>query len=138
MRMDLTEAIAAIASGEINAQENPLANTVTYGVHRHHRFHTLTGHFYLSRPIFLHRPSYEAWPERLRSAVAEAVKDAVAWQRGEALKEQDEARSAIEQAGCEVIALDAAEQAAFVRATAPLYDEARSAYGDRLMSRLGR
>jgi TRAP-type transport system periplasmic protein len=137
-RMDLTEALSAVVSGTIDAQENPLANTVTYGVHKHHRFHTLTGHFYLSRPIFLHRPSYEGWPERLRSAVADAVGEAVAWQRGEALKEQDEARSAIERAEGEVIALDAAGQAAFIAATAPLYDEARALHGDALMARIGR
>jgi len=31
--MDLTEAIKMIAAGTIDAQENPLSNTVTYGVH---------------------------------------------------------------------------------------------------------
>src|SRR5438105_119602 len=33
LRLDLTEAIAAIAAGSIDAQENPLSNTITYGVH---------------------------------------------------------------------------------------------------------
>ena len=40
--MDLTEAIRMIEAGEIDAQENPLANTVTYGVHKFHRFHTFS------------------------------------------------------------------------------------------------
>src|SRR5262245_21914638 len=62
MRMDLTEAIAMIKAGTLDAQENPLANTVTYGVHKFHKFHTLSNHFYISRPIFLHRPSFESWP----------------------------------------------------------------------------
>ena len=34
--MDLTEAIALITKGGIDAQENPLTNTVTYGVHKFH------------------------------------------------------------------------------------------------------
>ncbi|MGH7227487.1 MAG: TRAP transporter substrate-binding protein, partial [Gemmataceae bacterium] len=59
MRMDLTEAIAMIKAGTLDAQENPLANTVTYGVHNFHKFHTLSYHFYISRPIFLHRASLE-------------------------------------------------------------------------------
>ena len=50
MRMDLTEAIAMIKAGTLDAQENPLANTVTYGVHKFHKFHTLSYHFYISRP----------------------------------------------------------------------------------------
>jgi TRAP-type C4-dicarboxylate transport system substrate-binding protein len=58
MRMDLTEAIAMIKAGTLDAQENPLANTVTYGVHKFHKFHSLTSHFYISRPIFsIARPS---------------------------------------------------------------------------------
>ena len=71
MIMDLTEAIAMVKNGEIDAQENPLTNTVTYGVHKFHRFHTLSNHFYISRPIFLHRPTFDAWPDDLKSADAE-------------------------------------------------------------------
>src|SRR5690349_2299777 len=73
MRMDLTEAIAMIKAGTLDAQENPLANTVTYGVHNFHKYHTLTSHFYISRPVFLHRASFEAWPRDLQEAMREAV-----------------------------------------------------------------
>ena len=48
--MDLSEAIEAVKAGTLDAQENPFANTVTYGVHKFHRFHSATNHFYLSRP----------------------------------------------------------------------------------------
>ena len=54
--MDLSEALVAIKAGKLDAQENPFSNTVTYGVHQFHRFHTATNHFYVSRPIFVHRP----------------------------------------------------------------------------------
>ena len=70
MRMDLTEAIAMIKAGTLDAQENPLANTVTYGVHKFHKFHTLTSHFYISRPIFINRTAFDAWPEDLQRADA--------------------------------------------------------------------
>src|SRR3546814_17837109 len=67
MRMDLTEAIAGIVDGSLDAQENPLANTVTYGVHTHHRFHTLSGHFYLSRGVYAHREGVDGWPSERKS-----------------------------------------------------------------------
>src|ERR1700758_5315900 len=54
MPTDPTAATTTIKAREIDAQENPLSNTVPYGVHRFHRFHSLTGHFYISRPIFIH------------------------------------------------------------------------------------
>jgi len=136
MRMDLTEAIERIRAGTIDAQENPLANTVTYGVHKFHRFHTLTSHFYLSRPIFLHRPSYDAWPVELRRAMSTAVRRAVACQRDLAIQEETNAMAEIKREGCEVLELDAAEHAAFVTAVRPLHAEVRQTYPPEVLSLL--
>jgi tripartite ATP-independent transporter DctP family solute receptor len=132
MRMDLTEAIAMIKAGTLDAQENPLANTVTYGVHNFHKFHTLTSHFYISRPIFLHRATFEAWPEDLRQAMRDAVKEAVAFQRKLAVEEHESARKTIETAGCQFVTLADEEHAAFVDAVQPLLKDAREMYGDEI------
>lgn len=132
MRMDLTEAIAMIKAGALDAQENPLANTVTYGVHKFHKFHTLSYHFYISRPIFLHRPSFEGWPESLRSVMQTAVNEAVAFQRKLAVEEHDESYKAIEAEGCEINALIPKEHEAFVAAVQPLLADARKTYGDAI------
>jgi TRAP-type C4-dicarboxylate transport system substrate-binding protein len=129
VRCDLTEAIAGIKAGTLDAQENPFANTVTYGVHKFHRFHTVTNHFYISRPIFLHRPAFESWPEDLQRAMREAVKRAVDFQRDLAIEEDRDARAAILAEGCEITALTADEHAAFRAAVAPLLNEARGTYG---------
>jgi TRAP-type transport system periplasmic protein len=132
MRMDLTEAIAMIKAGALDAQENPLANTVTYGVHKLHKFHTLSYHFYISRPIFLHRPSFEGWPESVRSVMQTAVNEAVAFQRKLAVEEHDESYKAIEAEGCEINALTPKEHEAFVAAVQPLLADARKTYGDAI------
>jgi TRAP-type C4-dicarboxylate transport system substrate-binding protein len=132
LRWDLTEAIAAIKAGTIDAQENPFANTVTYGVHKFHHFHTVTNHFYTSRPIFLHRPSFDAWPEDLQRAMREAVERAIAFQRDLAIEEDRDARAAIVAAGCEIAELTADEHAQFRAAVAPLIAEARGTYGQRM------
>jgi TRAP-type C4-dicarboxylate transport system substrate-binding protein len=129
LRWDLTEAIAAIKAGTIDAQENPFANTVTYGVHKFHRFHTVTNHFYISRPIFLHRPAFEGWPEDLQCAMRDAITKAVDFQRGLAIGEDREARAAILAAGCEITELNADQHAQFRTAVAPLLTEARTTYG---------
>src|SRR5215813_6422965 len=137
MRLDLTEAIAAITAGTIDAQENPLSNTVTYGVHKFHRFHTLTSHFYISRPIFLHRSAFDAWPEDLQIAMQQAVKDAIAFQRGAHEREEKDARHAIEAAGGEIVEPAAAEHSAFVDAVAPMLKDARQQYGREWLDRVG-
>jgi TRAP-type transport system periplasmic protein len=126
---DLTEALAAIKAGEIDAQENPFANTVTYGAHKFHRFHTVSNHFYISRPIFLHRPSFDAYPDDLQAAFRKAVKDAITFQRGLAREEDEQSRRAILDTGCEIITLNADEHAAFAKAVNPIYAEARRELG---------
>ena len=136
MRMDLTEAIAMIKAGTLDAQENPLANTVTYGVHKFHKFHTLTSHFYISRPIFFHRPAFDAWPDDLKRAMQQAVTEAVALQRRLAVEEHDASRKAIEDADCQIVELTPREHVAFVDAVQPLLADARKTYGDAMFKLL--
>src|SRR3954471_3576527 len=132
MIMDLTDAIRMIKAGEIDAQENPLTNTVTYGVHKFHRFHTISNHFYISRPIFLHRPTFDGWPADLREAMQHAVTDSVAFQRELHVKEEEDAEGTIKAEGCEVVALDRQQHDAFAAAVQPIYAEARKLVGDEL------
>jgi TRAP-type transport system periplasmic protein len=132
MPMDLTQALEMITAGTIDAQENPLSNTVTYGVHKFHRFHTLSNHFYISRPIFIHRDAFEAWPADLQRAMRSAVADAVAFQRAQHVEEEEAARQTIAAQGGEVIGLTAADRKAFAAAVDPLLREARGTFGGEL------
>jgi len=129
LSMDLTEAIAGIKAGTLDAQENPLTNTVTYGVHKFHRYHTLSNHFYISRPIFLHRDAFDAWPADLQRAMREAVTAAVDFQRALHVQEEEQARQAILADGCTVTELTPADHDAFAAAVRPLLDEAQGRFG---------
>ena len=137
MIMDLTDAIRMIKASEIDAQENPLTNTVTYGVHKFHRFHTISNHFYISRPIFLHQPTFEAWPDDLKAAMQKAVNESVAFQRGLHVKEELDSESAIKAEGCEIVELDGAQHDAFAKAVQPIYAEARKQLGNELFDLMG-
>ncbi|HEV7820863.1 MAG TPA: hypothetical protein VGO84_06750, partial [Burkholderiales bacterium] len=117
-------------AGKIDAQENPLANTVDYGVHNFHRYHTLTGHSYLSRGIYCNRAAFESWPAELQTAMMQATHEAVLAQRELAVREEEVARQAIIDAGGEIVELTATERAAFVQAVKPLHDEARGRFGE--------
>jgi TRAP-type transport system periplasmic protein len=137
MIMDLTDAIRMIKAGEIDAQENPLTNTVTYGVHRFHRFHTLSNHFYISRPIFLHRPAFDAWPDDLKAAMQKAIAESVAFQRNLHVQEEQDAEHAIRAEGGKIVTLDGAQHDAFAAAVKPLHAELRAQLGDELLGLLG-
>jgi TRAP-type C4-dicarboxylate transport system substrate-binding protein len=106
---------------------------VTYGVHKFHRFHTLSNHFYISRPIFLHRTAFDAWPADLQSAMRTAVTDAIAFQRELHVREEEDARKAIEAEGCDIAELTTEAHDAFAAAVQPLLDEAQGTYGRELL-----
>jgi len=132
--MDLSELLPAIKAGTIDAQENPFFNTVTYGVHKLHRFHTASNHFYLSRPVFFHRASFDAWPKAVQEEMRAAVRDAVAFQRGLHVKEEEDSMAAIRAEGGTIVELTASEHKAFVDAVTPMYGEARGQYDRELLS----
>lgn len=132
LKMDLTEAIDGVVNGTLDAQENPLANTVTYGVHKFHRYHTLSNHFYISRPIFTHRDTVDGWPPELRDVFYKAVQESIAFQRKLSEQEAIDAQKAIEDDGCEIATLTAEEHNAFLEAVKPQHEDARSIFGDEI------
>ena len=136
--MRLDEAKIAIANNEVDAQENPFANTTTYGIHLAHKFHTLSNHFYLSRGIYANPQKFASWPEDIRAATIAAIPDAVAHQRELAVSEELIARAEIEDAGGIVHELTLEEHEAFASAVTPIYSEARVRFGDQMFSMVGR
>src|SRR3954452_16220053 len=132
LRWDLTEAIAAIKAGTIDAQENPFANTVTYGVHKFHRYHSVTNHFYISRPIFLYRNAFDGWPQDLQDAMRAAVTASVTVQRELAIEEDVASRQAILDQGCEIAEITPEEHALFAQAVQPLWTDAQKTYGKEM------
>lgn len=130
--LDLKPGLEAVVSGTVDAQENPLANTVDYGAHKVHRYHTLTGHCYLSRGIYLNRAAFDRWPQSLQSAMTKAARQAIVVQRGLAEEEERIAQRAIEGAGGEVVELTRGEREVFARAVKPLHDETRARFGEEM------
>lgn len=136
--MALDEAKIAIGEGAVEAQENPFANTMTYGIHQVHKHHTLSSHFYLSRGIYANPQKFDAWPADIRDALVAAVPDAVAHQRSLAVAEEGIARAELEKAGGTVYELTPDDHDAFAAAVAPIYAEARDQFGDTMFTMIGK
>ncbi len=136
--VDLKVGIAMIEAGEVDAQENPLANTVTYGVDKHHNHITMSGHFFGARGIFAHKASVDSWPEKIQSAVRESIQEAIAFQRSEAAATERKLRTQLEADGHQFVDLTAEERAAFVEAVAPVMADARTRLGDEVFALAGR
>ncbi len=136
--LDLKPGLEAVVSGAVDAQENPLANTVDYGAHKVHRYHTLSEHCYLSRGLYFNRGQFDRWPKDLQDAMRAAARKAVLAQRELAIEEEIAARKTIEAGGGEVVELTQEARAAFKQAVKPLHDETRKRFGDEVFGLIPR
>jgi TRAP-type transport system periplasmic protein len=116
--IDVKDYPAAVRTRLVDAQENPLTNTVNFGVHETHPFLTMTGHFYGLTVVLGNKARISGWPPRAREALSQAMTIATEAQRGFAAQEDKDCLGTLDAAGVEVIGPDAFDRAAFEAATA--------------------
>lgn len=121
---ELSAGIAMIKNGEVDAQENPLANSVAYGVD--HRHITLSAHLYGARGLFANADGLAKLGDA-GEIVREAARSAIAYQREAAAAYELELRTMMENEGRTVLDLSSEERLAFAEAASEVIDNARAA-----------
>ena len=111
--------IELISRLEVDAQENPLANTVAYGVDRVHRHVTMTGHLYGARGCSPSSATWEDFEPDLRAVVSNAARSAIDVQRRAAGALESTLRARLEDDEVEFVDLTHSERAVFVETSAP-------------------
>ena len=134
--VDIKAFTETIATGVLQAQDNPLTNIYNFGVHRHQRYITLTGHFFGASCLVCRERTYRSWPDDVREAVDVTAASATAYQRQLAAAEDREMLGKFSREDVEIIELSADERAAFVGALKPVLDRHRSAYAPDLFAAL--
>jgi TRAP-type C4-dicarboxylate transport system substrate-binding protein len=117
---DIKQFVAEIAGPRFDAQDNPLTNIYTFGVHRHHPYITLSGHFFGASFLIADERQYRSWPQEIKAAVDEAARQATALQRQLAASEDEDVLTRLDPRENDVIELAGEEQAAFVAAVEPV------------------
>ena len=134
---DIKEFVEGIAGDRFQAHDNPLTNIYNFGVHRHHRYITLSGHFWGGSALVCNAAHYARWPAEVRAAVDAAAWEATAYQRELAAAEDTLIMARLDPAQNDVIRLTASERAAFVSAVQPVVDAYRRMLGAELFAYLG-
>ena len=117
---DAGELKRVVATGEVDAQENPLTNLLIFGLNAYHPHVTMSAHFFGIALFLTNRAAYESWPPALRQAVDAAAREATLAQRRFAAEDDVACRAELEKGGTHFVDLTAAERAAFQAAVAPL------------------
>lgn len=134
---ELSDGIRMIKALEVDAQENPLANTVAYGVDEVHGHVTMTGHLYGARGLWAHRETLESLGEDLREVVMRASAAAIDVQRGEAAARELAYRARMEARRIQFVDLNYYQLAEFRRASATAIEVARQSSPGELFDLVG-
>jgi TRAP-type C4-dicarboxylate transport system substrate-binding protein len=135
--MDIKEFIEQIGGDRFQAQDNPLTNIYHFGVHHHHRYITLSSHFWGASAFVCNAEQYRNWPRDVQAAVDAAATEATAYQRQLAAAEDAAMLKKFDPAKNDLIRLTDAERSAFMQAVQPVLDKYRKQLGDKLFAYLG-
>jgi len=124
--VELSEGVAMIAAGSVDAQENPLANTAAYDVPRFHHYATMTGHLYGARGLYAHAATLGEMSPDDRDAIYEAARLAIVFQREDSAAGERALRTSLAAGGMEFLDLDSDERRAFHDAAEPAIALARA------------
>jgi TRAP-type C4-dicarboxylate transport system substrate-binding protein len=134
--VDIKEFVEQVCTDRFQAQENPLTNTFHFGIHRLHRYITLSGHLFGASAFICNAKLYQSWPADVQQAILSAAREATALQRKLAAQEDIDVLAQIDPRENEVIKLSPAEHAAFVRAVEPMLARHRKTLDPRLFEYL--
>ena len=118
--VDVKDLPGAVASGAVDAQENPLTNVVNFDLHRTHRHISLTAHFFGVALLLVNAEHFDGWHADTQRAVRAAAAAATEEQRALAASEDVDCLARLKRDGCEIVAGDAIDRAGFEAATAPI------------------
>jgi tripartite ATP-independent transporter DctP family solute receptor len=131
--IDIKDFPAAIRAEIVDAQENPLTNTVNFAVHETHRFITMTGHFYGVSLVLGNAERIAKLPPETRAALDASMKEATKAQRGFANDEDNRCYPILAAAGVELIKAGEFDRPAFVEATAGVLEATAKNIDDSVM-----
>lgn len=130
--VELSRGIEMIRAGEVEAQENPLANTVAYGVDKVHGHATMTGHLYGARGVYAHPDTLDSLGRGDTELIQRAARNAIDHQRNAAVTKERDLRVQLTEAGMRFVDPSEGERTAFIEATRAVQTRARNEIGDRL------
>jgi TRAP-type C4-dicarboxylate transport system substrate-binding protein len=136
VRTDLRDGARMLMSGELDAQENPFANFIAYGMATVHPYVSMTGHVYGARGLYASRRQLETWPEEAVAALRRACRVAIEQQRAEAEQKELELRRELEEQGLRILDLTDDEMALFRAAAVPVLAKARERFSPKLWALL--
>ena len=132
--IDLKPGMKKIQLGEVDAQENPLENTMTYKVDKYHKYVTLTGHFYGARGIFCNKDFFETLDKNKQKKLKISIRKAIKKQRKLSEKKENKVEKILKQRGIEIIKLNSNQKNKFKKEVSSVIKKAKNTLGSEIFN----
>lgn len=113
---------------DIDAQDNDLPTIYNFGIHKHHRYVTLTGHILGILVVICSKAAFNAWPKEVQTAVIDSMNETCDFQHRRSMERDEEAVALLRDDGAEVNALSPGAAAAFREAVRPMFEKYRPVF----------
>ena len=132
--MAFSEVYTALQQGVVDGTENPVSNFYTQKMNEVQKHMTMSNHGYLGYAVIVNKKFWEGLPADVRSALTAAMKEATAFERETAQKDNDDALAKVIAAKTTTVyQLTAAERAEWQKALLPVHKEFESVIGADLI-----
>jgi TRAP-type C4-dicarboxylate transport system substrate-binding protein len=111
--IDVKDLARAVETRAVDAQENPLTNTVNFGLHKTHKYLSLTSHFHGLALLLANRAWFDGLTAALQAALRSAAADATAAQRQWAIDEDALCLERLDAEGVTIVPAEEIDFAAF-------------------------
>jgi len=136
--LDVRDLLPAVVEGRIDAQENPLTNTVNFGIAEHHPFVTISRHFFGAALLLANRERFDDCSPALRQAVKQAANAATIAQRRFARDEDAACLDTLRARGSRVIVLSKQQRDHFRRAVSGVVEAQCNLFAPDLLAQVRR
>lgn len=123
---DVRELRDAVMSGRVDAQENPLTNSVVFELYQKHRHLSMTGHFFGAVLLLCNAEWFNGLPVATQSALEAAAHLATAEQRRLAEAQDSDALAVLQAQGVQILSQSELDMAGFRAACAPIIARERA------------
>jgi TRAP-type C4-dicarboxylate transport system substrate-binding protein len=124
----------AVASGAVDAQENPLTNTVQFGLYHTHRHVSLTAHFFGFTVVLANRRWHDTLPAAARQALAQSLAVATAAQRRFAIEDDARCMTLLRDDGVAIVPSEEIDRAGFKAALADIIARESARFGPEVVA----
>jgi len=131
--MAISEVFTALQQGTVDGQDNPIGNVYAYRYYEVQKYITLTEHQWAGIMLMINDKLWNKIPAEYQKVMAEAAKEAEAWERKEINAKESEFLETMKQAGLQVIELTPEEKAKFQEKMHAVWTEFQDTVGKDLI-----